>query len=174
MDAKSEIAQLRSLTEGVPKLVEFESAAFTSKMWITPGGDVVPLEDWHYRYFKDPVVAERWGVTYSDNEQEVRVQALKVGFIRINYERKNGTLTVESFQKGWTKRAKDTIFMLVADNASSIDNIYVRVMNDDGMTVRQGSTQLFRYDDREKLEHIPLISETEQGHRLRDLNILGS
>ena len=162
---KPGLAHMGRVLEGKPTLAELKTTPLTAKMWITPEHEIVPLTNWHFEYFRDPAIAEKYGVTYSD-EQNTRLDALRAGFVRVNYERNGGLLTVESGERGWSKTTKDTVFMLVADNARSIDAIRVSVLDDTGRIKRTGYSQLFTYDDMEKIEHIPLVSESAQGRSL--------
>src|ERR1700679_2215806 len=108
LTGKSELVRLRKLIEGVPKLASYISDKLTSKAWISPTGSLIPLpSSWHWDYFRNnPEVATTYGIEVTD-EQGTRMAALAVGFIRVNYERNTGTLTVESGTAGWTRRNKD-------------------------------------------------------------------
>ena len=166
LTGKSERERLCKLIEGVPKLKTHSTGALTAKMWVTPSGEIIPLHTLHWELFRSsPELAATYGITVTD-DQGTRLSALAAGFTRLNYERNSGTLTLESGISGWTRRKKDVIFMLIMDNAESIDNIRVTVMHPNGQIAQSGYAQLFRYSDKEKLEHIPLISESQQGREL--------
>jgi hypothetical protein len=105
-----------------------------------------------------------------DHDQEIRLRALRRGFVRLNYIPNNGLLVVEGNVRFWNVKVKDAVWSFVAENAGQIDNITVHVLDDDGHVSRQGSAQLFRYDDKEKLEHLPLISESLRRAGVKDVS----
>jgi len=152
------------------KLGAYDSGGLTSKMWLLPDGELVPISEQHYTWLKaNPDICRKFGLALSrvpDDDTAIRLAALRRGFVRINYTR-DGTLTVEANTRFWDKRAQDTIFMLVADNLDEIYSMQVRALNNNGSIVRQGYAQLFNYDDRDKLNHLPLISESRRGRALR-------
>jgi len=142
----------------------------TSKMWMLPDGQFVALDRWHWDWLQaHPDVAKKYGVNLQVDDIDGRLNALRRGFFRVNYERNRGSLTIEGLAKFWTKAVKDSVFMLVVDNVDAIDNMTVTLMNDSGGIVRNGSAQLFRLSAEEKLDHLPLISESRRGRALRAL-----
>jgi hypothetical protein len=162
-----ERGRLHQLMAGVPKFSDYRTDRQTSKMWLMPTGELVPLTVWHFQWLLNhPDVTRKYRIEIGD-DTSTRFSALKAGFVRINYERGSGTLTVEAHTKGWTEGAKDRIFMLILYNSPSIDHIRVRVLDDNGKTERSGYAQVFNYDDAEKIGNIPLVSETARGLALR-------
>jgi len=161
---------IKDLKKTTPKISSFKTDHLTSKMWITPDHKVVPLSSWHYRYILDnPKIQQKWGLKgLPEDEQKVRLAALRVGFTRVNYEQRQGILTIEACSKFWTGKLKDTIFMLIADNLDSLYKIQINLLNDRGVAIKSGYSELFRYNDAEKLEHIPMISESIEGLTLRE------
>ena len=96
--------RLYALVRGVTKIKDFRTTPFTSKMWIDPTGRIIPLSTYHYKYFRDnPGEAAKYEIVYVE-EIPTRLAALQKGFIRANYERKNGKLTIEAGTKGWGRR----------------------------------------------------------------------
>jgi hypothetical protein len=165
----AERRRLQQLIAGVPRFSEYRTDRQTSKMWLMPTGELVPLTVWHFQWLLDhPDVTRKYRIEIG-GDTSTRFSALKAGFVRINYERGSGTLTVEVHTKGWTEEVKERIFMLVVDNGPSLDHFQINVLNDSGCTERSGYAQLFQYDDPKKLDHIPLISETVQGRALREM-----
>ena len=156
------------LTEA-KKLNSYTTDKLTAKMWIFPDGKVQSLNLWHYRWLQaNPKVAAKYGLNVAklpDEEQPVRLAALKVGFVRVNYELRDGTITIESNVRHWTSKIKDSVFMLVADNVESIYNIRISLLDDKGNVKKQAYAQLFQYDDKEKLDHIPFITESIKGNQ---------
>jgi len=158
--------RLYALVKNATKIKDLRTTPFTAKMWIDPSGKVVPLLTYHYEYFRDyPGEAEKYGVSFAD-ENSTRLEALRKGFIRVNYERKTGKLTIEAGAKGWTQPAIEVIFMLIAVNREAIDCLSLAVLSETGAVIQSGQALIFRYSEREKIRHIPLISETTQGQKL--------
>ena len=148
---------------------EYQLVPLTAKMWVFPDGTVQPLGgQLHDTWLQDhPQVAERLGLTpeeLSGSHQEVRIAALKHGLIRVAYERANGRLTIEGLYRHLRGEVKRQVFMLVADNLSSIDSVTVNLMDETAEhLIVTKSADLFAYDDDEKLDHLPqVLSETEQ------------
>ena len=160
--------RLYALVKNATKIKDLRTTPFTAKMWIDPSGKVVPLLTYHYEYFRDyPGEAEKYGVSFAD-ETSTRLEALRKGFIRVNYERKTGKLTIEAGAKGWTQPAIDVIFMLIAVNREAIDCLNIAVLSETGAVIQSGQALIFRYCEREKMNHIPLISESAQGQGLME------
>jgi hypothetical protein len=170
-----EMMEFRSLRESPPKSTgvkfKLKSGKLTDKMWILPDGSIVPLRGLlHFEWLKANAdeVFNRFGFKVDQDKQDtpLRLDALAKGFVRINYEYGSGTLHIEAMQKYWSSKVKDTVFMLVADNASKIDSMIVSLFASNGTVAKQAHAQLFSYRDREKLDHLPLISESSRGKAL--------
>lgn len=147
------------------KATAYKAQELTAKMWLLPDGVIQPLNGRYHHQFliENFELAQRFGLTHKDlaqDEQMIRLAALRKGFIRIAYESSTGRLVIEGNAKYWTKTVKDTLFMLCADNAGKIDQMTVNLFDDNNQKVSTGSQQLFTMDDAEKLEHLPLISKT--------------
>lgn len=143
----------------------------TSKMWIFPDATIQPLDQWHWSWLQsNPGVYKKFGIAgdpASMDEGMGRKNALKVGFFRVAYEVNRGQLTIEGCNKHFHRRIKDAIFMLVLENASKIDHITVNLFNSSVSKLEKTGTEVvFRYDDHEKLNHIPFISESTYGIKL--------
>ena len=130
----------------------------TSKMWILPDGVPVSLDQWHYRWIlANKSRVAKYGLDTTDlpdDEQTVRIAALKKGFFRVNYEINNGALTVEGLSDRYSKKVKDALFMIVMNNLGRIDRINLVLVNDTVTSVtRKRSVELFMMqDDGEKME----------------------
>jgi len=160
--------RLYALVKNTTKLKDFRTTPATAKMWIDPTGKVIPLLTFHYEYFRDnPGEAAKYGIVYGE-EDPTRLAALRKGFIRVNYERNGGMLTIEAGAKGWTQPAIDVIFMLIAVNREAIDCLKIAVLSETGAVIQSGRSRIFRYSESEKIKHIPLISETAQGQGLAE------
>jgi len=157
---------LYALVKNTTKIKDLRTTPFTAKMWIDPTGKVVPLLTFHYEYFRDhPGEAEKYDVAFAD-EITTRLEALRKGFIRVNYERNGGKLTIEAGAKGWTQPAIEVIFMLIAVNREAIDCLNIAVLSETGAVIQSGQSLILSYSEKEKISHIPLISETAQGQGL--------
>lgn len=161
---------LEHTRQGTKPLGSYNSGGFTSKMWILPNGTLESLGEQHSEWLKShPDVMAKFGLDLSavpNEDTPIRLAALSKGFIRLNFEQRSGLLTVEANVRYWTKGIKDTLFVLVADNSISIGAMSVNLLNTEGKVVRHGYSQLFTYSGREKLEHLPLISESRRGRAL--------
>lgn len=147
------------LFEGMKQLSSYKSDKLTSKMWILPNGSVKSIGGWHYQWIMDH--AEEYSKKYGldvegvsaapDNEQIIRIAAIKAGFFRVNYEIRNGSLTIEGCANKFNKQIKDAIFMLVMDNMNQIGYFNLNLFNDrvDGLLLSK-SIPLFQYSDQEK------------------------
>lgn len=148
-----------------PKLNSYKSDHKTSKMWILPDGKTVALKGlWHYQWILNNLasIKRKYKVDFSDVDQEeqpIRIHAINNGFFRVNYERNGGTLTVEGNIGYFRGNIKDEIFMIVYDNLNSIDNININLMNHGGKVVKNGYSSLWGVPNKQKLDHIPLITE---------------
>jgi hypothetical protein len=165
------LERLKQRADGARKFGTYQSGGFTSKMWILPDGEIETLGMQHWEWLKSrPEVQRKFGLDLTkvpDEDTPVRLAALAHGFVRVNYEQKTGRMTVEGSARHWTRAVKDGVFALVQVNLKSIDHIQVNLFDENGRVVRNGQAQLFTYSDEEKLEHIPLVSESARGRALR-------
>lgn len=147
------------LFEGMKPLSSYNSDKLTAKMWIFPDGKVKSISGWHYQFIMNN--SEKFAVKYGinvahipatpENEQPIRIAAIKAGFFRVNYEIRSGALTIEGLGSKFHKKIKDAIFMLVMDNMEQIGYFNINLFNDkvDGF-VLQKSIPLFKYNTEEK------------------------
>lgn len=149
-----------SLFEGMKSLSSYKSDKLTAKMWILPDGSVKSISGWHYQWIinnKDNLT-KKYGLNLDipeseyENEQVVRISAIKSGFFRVNYEVRNGSLTIEGLGDKFGKRIKDAIFMLVMENMEQIGYFNINLFNSKvDSLVFSKSIPLFRYNDQDKL-----------------------
>jgi hypothetical protein len=162
-----DICRLLALHEATPKLQATDR--LTSKMWILPNGKVMPLTCWHFEWIltNRALLKTKFGLEVpfegKDGEGPIRLWALRNGFTRVNYEHNGGRLVIECNERYFDKNLRDVIFMLCTVNAGKIDNMTVSVLNDEGKVVKSRSMALFAYDDLEKLDRLPLISDSIGG-----------
>lgn len=139
-----------------------------SKAWVLPGGKVEQLAgSWHHEWLdQNKAVQEKYGLevpAFEGGDAEgVREQALKKGFVRVNYTRNTGTLTVEARAKDWRKQ-KGAVERLIEENIDDIDNVTVHLMDESVQkVVDSASERLFNFDsDGEKLANLPFITKGE-------------
>lgn len=138
-----------------------------SKAWILPSGEPVQLGGtWHHQWLSDnPDVAAKYNLdvpAFEGGDAEgVREGALKAGFARVNYDNRNGTLIVEARARDW-RRVKGAVERMVESNLDGVDNMRVSLLDETATkTVDSQSAKLFNYDDAEKLQHLPFITEGE-------------
>lgn len=143
-------------------------AAGVSKAWVLPGGKVEQLgPQWHHDWLdKNKAVQEKYGLEVPPFEggdaEGVREAALKKGFVRVNYSRNTGTLTVEARAQNW-RRQKVAVEKLIEENLDDIDNVTVHLMDENVQrVVDSASERLFNYDsDVEKMANLPFITKGE-------------
>jgi hypothetical protein len=145
-----------SLFAEMKTLGSYKSDTLTSKMWILPNGEVKSISGWHYKWIlNNKTIAAKYGIDTSnlpDDETPVRIAAIKAGFFRINFEIRNGALTIEGLAGKYHKKIKDAVFMLILENSINIGYFNLNLFNDDvTSTVVSKSIPLFKYDDDEKL-----------------------
>ena len=164
---------LRRLRAGVRKtkgLGKYRSDGFTSKMWILPDGRPVSIGSLHFRWLQtNPNVALEFGLELAslpDDDTAIRLAALNRGFVRVNYEIRYGRLTVEANSRFWTSRIKDAVFVIIARNLDALDSMQARLLDDKGFIIRSGFASLFNLPNKEKLEHLPLISQSKRGTQM--------
>lgn len=133
--------------------------AFCSKMWILPDRTIVPLTQMHFRWIlaNQADLLKDYKVSFTHIEQEeqpIRLHALKHGFTRVNYTRQHGKLTVECHNNYWNPWVWPSIRQLVVVNLDLIDNLRFNVVADDASTVATGFRQIFQFDDQGKIEQV--------------------
>jgi len=159
---KYELLRESKLFSELKAVASHKTDLLTSKMWILPDGKPVSLDQWHYRWLQNnPKIALKHKLdvkTLPDEEQPVRVAALKKGFFRVNYERNSGTITIEGIAAKMHKKIKDAIFVIVIDNLKSIDRLRINLMDvkeEELILIRSDEVTLFTYrNDEDKLSAV--------------------
>lgn len=183
-DGNTVLKDPAQISEAVQNLVEGQPVQFSpkkktdeyklqppksgfSKAWVLPNGTPVQLGGtWHHQWLADnPKIAEKYGLdipAFEGTDTEgVREAALKAGFARVNYSQNSGTLTVEARARDW-RRIKPAIERMAESNLDDIDNMSVTLLDETASKVVDSqSARLFNYDDAEKLQHLPFITEGE-------------
>lgn len=120
-------------TATIPLVASYRTTLSTTKAWITPQNTYVPLRCWHWEFFGDREIAMRYGVLF-EAEGPTRLAALRVGFIRVNYEINGGRLTIEAMR--WEPSARMAVGKLIEANRDSVDNLVVRILSSAGDTIK--------------------------------------
>lgn len=139
-----------------------------SKMWILPNGEAVALgAEWHHDWLNKNAaeMSRRFGLAESDAKKSdlegAREAALKKGFVRVNYQKGNGTLSVEARSRDWPK-AKKAVERLVEENVDNLDRVHVTLFDEHASgIVESDSTAMFDMAPTEKLANIPFITKSE-------------
>lgn len=151
------------------KLPKASSGGF-KKAWVLPNGEVAQLGgDWHHQWLADnPEIAKKYGLTvpeFTGNDTEnVREDAMRKGFIRVNYGVNNGTLVIEGRAKDWRK-IKSTMENMVESNIDDVDNVTVHLFDDKISKVMDSETRrLFVHDnDADKMANLPFSERDPRG-----------
>jgi hypothetical protein len=146
------------------RLNEVFSSSNSGKAWILPDGTIKPLPGrWHHQDLveNERSYKKRFGLDLSglqpNDEQGLRMRALSVGFVRVNFEHRSHSIIIEALQKFWHGAVKSAAYDLVLENIDNADHLSIGLLNDRAEKVRSDYAELFRYDEKEKLEHLPLL-----------------
>lgn len=133
-------------TVKITNLIEFMTNRKTKKLWITPApaNEIIPLSTFHYQYFQNPMISEKYGVLFRD-EETTRLDALRVGFVRINYEVNGGRLTGETMR--WDRTLRKLIDAFVLTNAEEIDLVRFHLLDRSGQAIQVGAVSLMDLRD---------------------------
>lgn len=129
-----------------------------SKAWILPDGRPVQLGDkLHHDWLNEnPEIKKKYGIKGTDEDN--RVEALKKGFARVNYEKNTGTMKVEARAQDWPN-VKESVRQMVQTNLPKIDNMDVHLLDKSAKRiVDQDGVALHTYDPEEKMGQLPFIS----------------
>lgn len=136
------------------------------KAWVLPNEKVVNLKgQWHYEWaLANRKLVEKFGVSPevldTGEDTPIRLACLNRGFIRINYEGRGAHCVIEASKNKFNRKKADTLFMVVLNNIRWIDRITVSLLDDEGRAAKTGSEELHRYSEEEKLNHLPIIGES--------------
>lgn len=102
----------------------YRSDHLTSKMWILPDGGIVSIDCWHFRWIlSNAAVVGRFGLDVAslpDEEDPVRIAAVRAGFFRVNYDLRYGRLTVEGLLDRCHEPIRQALFVLFAENVDQV------------------------------------------------------
>jgi hypothetical protein len=146
------------IKENYKKVDEYTTDSKTSKMWINPKGVVINLHVWHHQYIL--ANAKKLKIPITHQGEEIRKDALNVGYFRVNYLHKTGTMIIEGKREFFNKTIKDAIFGLLHQNLKNLWIFEITLFSEDYKIVAHSEVDLFQFDDSEKLDHIPLITES--------------
>jgi hypothetical protein len=135
----------------VPDLLVVQTTRFEAKLWVSPRNEFVSLRSLHFEYFRDQGVSEAYGIPLTD-ETSTRLAALSVGFVRVNYRRNGGLLTVETMR--WDASLARTIDHLIAHNRAALDRVRFRLVDGRANILHQREFDLL-----DQLQKVPLFVE---------------
>lgn len=146
------------------------SAGGIRKIWVLPSGDVAQLGGtWHHEWLaENPEIAKKYGLNIPKFEgtdsENVREEAMKKGFIRVNNTTRDGNLIIEGRARDWRK-VKTAMENLVERNIDDIDNVTVHLFDDKISKVVDSETRrLFVHDnDADKLANLPFSEREPRG-----------
>jgi len=136
-------------------------------MWILPDGRVAPSSVWHYRWLlSNAELAISLGVPLDDlpaEEQPIRLAALRAGFVRLNYDHKTGTLTIEANRLRLPGKVKQAIRAVVLKNINDVYTLTFNLLSVPlrGRSTLQGtkSVAMFRHPREQRPALIPYLAE---------------
>lgn len=166
----NELVDDGTIKENYKKVADYRTDTRTSKMWVTPKGEVINLTGgmWHHNFVQQN--AKKYKIKLAHKGEDMRLDAINVGWFRVNYETNSGDLTIEGKRKYYTGKIKDALFGVIKRNLNSINDVVLTLFDDKFNIVAHGSANLYTYDGEEKLEHIPFITESIK--RLHDKQYL--
>lgn len=136
------------------------AASGFSKAWILPTGQPVQLgSQWHHDYLNEnAALRKEYGLKETDDQQKSRTDALKKGFARVNYDSRNGRLTVEARESDWPGIAP-SVRRLIEQNLGKIDSVQTYLFNRNVSKVSDsGVGNLFDKSGKEaKIAAVPFI-----------------
>jgi hypothetical protein len=129
------------------------------KAWITPDGSPIQLGGaYHHDWLAEH---PEFGIKVTQApsmDEDARIEALKKGFVRLNYSQNSGTLTVEGRAKDWPKQ-RDNVRQFVESNLGDIDNIKIALLDPKSENVvDSNSVKLFNFDEADKISNVPLLN----------------
>jgi hypothetical protein len=113
---------------------------YTSKAWVLPDGRAVSLHCWHYEWIlANQPTAEAFGMSFGGlprAEAPVRIAAVKAGFFRVNYELRDGHLTIEGLESRLTPRIRDALELILLENLDQVGTLTIHRFDDMVTTLR--------------------------------------
>lgn len=127
-----------------------------TKAWILPDGKLKQFgSEWHHNWLNQQGdLREKYGIPVGDDET-VRTAALKKGFLRVNYDKNSGLMTVEARQKDWPGHV-EAVKKLVQNNLGKVDQVQVNLLSPSVKLLEDsGRGVLFDKPRNERLGQIP-------------------
>lgn len=139
---------------------EYSTDVRTSKIWISPKGEVITLPSgtWHHNYIEQN--AKKFRIKIKHKGEDVRLDGLSAGWVRVNYDRISGDMVIEALSKYFSQTIKDAIFGILKKNLNDLNLVSITLFDDSFNVVRQASSNMYMYDGEEKMEHVPFITES--------------
>lgn len=115
-------------------LGSYRSDPYTSKAWILPDGQAISIDRFHYQWIlaNGPLVRE-FGLRVEEllhEEDPVRIAAIKAGFYRVNFQIRDGHLTIEGVRTRHHQAIKEAIRELLQSNEKQLGRVTVNLFND--------------------------------------------
>jgi hypothetical protein len=130
-----------------------------SKAWILPDGRPVQLGgQWHHDWLNEAAdVRKQFKVPETETTENNRIEALKRGFTRLNYDAKDGRLTVEAREQDWPE-ARLAVKKFIESNLPQIDKVQMYLFNKNVDVINDsGSANLFDKPKAERMAAVPFI-----------------
>ncbi len=156
------------LYEAVPTIMFSQPQQEFFKAWLLPDGTVQPTNGYHFRWLQQhPSVAIGYGMTNDElageDEQPVRLAAVRKGFIRLHYALKSSLLTVEAVEEYWTPLRQFMVALWITKNFNSVDKVCLHLMSPSGKLLHKKVANLFRADSRSgKVELLPVAQSVSE------------
>lgn len=135
-----------------------------TKAWVDPEGTLHQFgSQWHHDWLNEQSkLRSKYGIPKGD-DTVVRNAALKKGFLRVNYDKKNGKLVVEARSKDWPDHI-EAVRKLVDSNADKFDSMEVHLMSNDMKALDQtGRVSFLDVPAEDRATKIPLTGGAEEG-----------
>jgi len=140
----------------------------TQKSWILPNGDIKSFgSEFHYSFLlNNPSISKKHKIDMSSGkENPIRISAIKNGLFRVNYEVRSSNVVFEGLMSRLNKNIKDGIIEFVGTLRKPINNITIRLFNDDVTKILVDKTSFVgTYDNVERVDHIPMVTEGINEH----------
>jgi hypothetical protein len=121
--------------ESVKPLHDHRTDTWTAKAWIQPDGAVVLLDSLHFHWIlkHSAQLTEKFGLTLPTNlrhEQDVRVAAVRVGFFRVNYHIRTGSLLFEGLKNRLSMPVQEAMFVLGVQSIHRVSYVKINLFDD--------------------------------------------
>lgn len=113
----------------------------TAKAWILPDGRPIAIDRWHYEWIlANRDLAASFGIDLEGiplEETPVRVAAVRAGFFRLNYQIRDGQLTVEGLASRLTAALREALFVVLVENLEQLGAVHIHLFDDHVLSVAQ-------------------------------------